>query len=81
MRSLWEENEISMRNWIRHSSRKLSTWYRKIKIQPDDWAGFEVVEWKIWWPFWEQLNGISNTHFRYELAEEYAKKHANPKLL
>ena len=26
----------------------------KYRVVTDDWLGFEVQQWSLWWPFWSQ---------------------------
>lgn len=52
---------------------KISTKFRKYRIVSDQFAGYEVQIWRIWWPFWIEL-GFVNTHFSIESAREYARK-------
>lgn len=49
---------------------QLSTWWRKFRIVPDRYAGYEVQTWYIWWPVWSEHN--TNTHMTVEDATEYA---------
>ena len=51
----------------------LSNWWRKLRIMPDEYSGYEVRVKYIWWPFWIQLN-FSNTHPTPEAAEARARK-------
>ncbi len=54
-------------------STKISTFWKRYRIYPDQWAGYEVRVWRIWWPFWV-LMGFANTFETAEKAEAYAIK-------
>lgn len=43
------------------------------KIVADRWAGYEVLVWRWYWPFWVQLGG-TNTHSNLEDAKRYLKR-------
>lgn len=43
-----------------------------VRIQRDMWAGWEVVAWRWWWPFWVQAGG-TNTHSSTQKAWDYAE--------
>ncbi len=61
-----------------YMDKKLSTWYRKYRIQKDGYSGNEVRIWRMWFPFWIQLGG-SNTFRSIEGAEQYARDYHNNK--
>lgn len=44
----------------------------KIRIQKDNFAGYEVVCKRWWWPFWMCYGGV-NTFNTIAGAREYAK--------
>ena len=50
---------------------QISRWWRKVWIQPDDWAGYEVMQRFIWWP-WPFYFGGCNTHVSIERAKQWA---------
>ena len=43
--------------------------FKKYRVVPDDYAGFEVQHRTIWWPFWRQY--ACNSFFNLESAKEY----------
>lgn len=52
---------------------------KKYRIVADEWAGYEVQIWRLWWPFWVQCGDRgkkANTHPTIQDAENYAKKHS-----
>jgi hypothetical protein len=46
---------------------------RRARIVTDNYAGYEVQVWCLWWPFWRQPGISVNTHSSIERAEAYAK--------
>jgi len=52
----------------------------KYRIVRDCWLGYEVQVWKLWFPFWVQLD-FSNTFSSIEKAEAYVKKRNEVKYL
>ena len=48
---------------------------RKYRIVQDSYAGYECQVWRIWFPFWVQMN-LTNTHSTLERAINYIE---NPK--
>jgi hypothetical protein len=58
----------------------LSKWWRKYRIMPDIFGGYQVEVWKIWFPFWVQV-GFVNTHCTREAAVKFATRHARPDVL
>lgn len=45
------------------------------RIVQDAYHGFEVQEWRWWWPFWSQIR--VNSHRTIEEAEAYAIRNAH----
>jgi hypothetical protein len=45
----------------------------KYRIVKDDYCGYECQVWRLWFPFWLQMNGV-NTHISLESAIDYIKK-------
>lgn len=43
---------------------------KKYRIVKDNWSGFEVQVWRLWFPFWVQARG-TNTHPSIEQARAY----------
>lgn len=43
------------------------------RIVTDNYSGYEVQEWRWWWPFWVQCGRV-NTHPTVERAEMYANR-------
>lgn len=58
---------------------QLSTWWRKFRIVPDRYAGYEVQTWYIWWPFYTEYR--INTWATVECATEYAEYLANKHII
>lgn len=52
-----------------------SRWYKRYRIVRDNYLGYEVQYWRLWYPFWVQAGG-SNTHDSLEEARLYALNHA-----
>lgn len=52
---------------------------KKLRIVKDNFSGFEVQIWRIWWPFWVECwqYGIINTFSTLEKAEEWANERIN----
>ena len=46
---------------------------RKYRIVRDNYCGYECQVWRLWFPFWLQMNGV-NTHISLESAIHYIKK-------
>lgn len=48
--------------------------FRKYRIVTDNYNGYEVQHWHIWWPFWNDFmvkgTGISNTNPTIEEAKK-----------
>lgn len=44
--------------------------FKKYRIVRDNFAGYECQVWRLWWPFWCQMN-ITNTHRTIEQAKEF----------
>ena len=63
-----------------HDLKPISTWWKRYRIMPDTWGGFQAEVWTIWWPFWRQI-GFTNIHRTEEEAEAFVRRHANPRLL
>jgi hypothetical protein len=57
----------------------ISTWWRKYRIVSDQYLGYEVQIWKIYWPFWIQCD-FCNTFISITAAENFAKGHAKIKV-
>lgn len=49
----------------------------KYRVVRDNYCGFEVQIWKIWFPFWCQI-GI-NTHSSLERAKDFITSHKSNK--
>lgn len=49
----------------------------KYKIIPDQYLGYEVRIWRIWWPFWVQCD-LCNTYKTIENAKKYIDNRRNP---
>lgn len=54
----------------------LSSWWRRVMVCPDSYAGYEVRVWYIFWPFWKQVDGV-NTHQNREGAIAWADAYFN----
>lgn len=52
----------------------------KYRVVTDRYSGFECQIWKLWWPFWTQIDFV-NTHCSKEAAIEYIEKHKRLKKL
>lgn len=48
---------------------------KKYRIVRDNYNGYEVQNWRLWFPLW--LQGVTNTHSNIEKAKEYIKKLKN----
>ena len=46
---------------------------RKYRIVRDKYRGYECQVWRLWFPFWVQMN-VVNTHISLESAIHYIKK-------
>lgn len=46
----------------------------KYRVVKDRWLGFQVQEWRWWWPFWTQ-SGFTNTHSSLEAALRWLEGH------
>ena len=44
----------------------------RFRIIKDTYCGYECQIWRLWFPFWVQMN-ISNTHRTIEEAKEFIK--------
>lgn len=42
---------------------------KKYRVVRDDYCGYEVQTWRIWFPFW--LQGKVNSHSSLEKAKKY----------
>ena len=51
---------------------------RKYRIVRDNYSGYECQIWRIWWPFWIQME--INTHSTLERAEEYIEEYIEKKV-
>lgn len=49
----------------------------KYRVVTDQYAGFEAQSWRIWWPFWVQIN--INTFYSVDDAVEYINSVRSPK--
>jgi len=49
--------------------------YKKYRIVADDFAGYECQCWRLWWPFWIEMNG-TNTHSSLDAAKKYIEKYS-----
>lgn len=58
----------------------LSTWYRKYRVVPDNYAGWQAEVWTIWLPVWRQI-GFTNTHSTEQAAIDFARRHGSPRML
>lgn len=56
---------------------------KKYRIVKDNYAGYEVQCWRLWFPFWlecwNNLDCNCNTHFSIEQAEKFIKRKQNKK--
>ena len=43
---------------------------KKYRIVKDTYAGYECQIWRLWWPFWCQMN-FTNTHRTIEQAKDF----------
>jgi len=48
---------------------------RKYRIVSDEYCGYQCQVWRLWFPFWVEMNGV-NSHISLESAIDYIK---NPK--
>lgn len=46
---------------------------RRYRIVADNYSGYEVQVWRLWFPFWIQ-HGFVNTYSSIEKAENYIEK-------
>lgn len=57
----------------------------RYRIVTDNYAGFEVQMWSIFWPFWTQVSTAydkTNTHLTIEMAKLFIENQKNkPKKL
>ena len=51
--------------------------YKKYRIVADNYCGFTVQCWRIWFPFWTEINFV-NTSASLEQAKENLKHYKNP---
>jgi len=51
----------------------LSTRWRKVRIHMNNYGGYEVQVWRVWFPFWVQLGRVNFQ--TVERAREYALRH------
>jgi len=49
---------------------------RKYRVVTDEYGGFEAQVWRLWWPFWQMINGI-NTNLSLKKAIALCKSHQN----
>jgi len=49
---------------------------KKYRIVTDKFAGYECQIWRLWWPFWVQMNW-TNTNSLIEKAKEYIRNKKN----
>ncbi len=59
---------------------KHSSWHTKFRIRTDNYCGYEVQVWNIWWPFWRQYR-TTNTHYTFEQAKRWLDVNHNSELL
>jgi len=46
---------------------------RKYRIVSDEYCGYQCQVWRLWFPFWVEMNFV-NTHISLESAIDYIKK-------
>jgi len=46
---------------------------RKYRIVSDEYCGYQCQVWRLWFPFWVEMN-FANTHKSLESAIDYIKK-------
>ena len=73
------DNETLTAKALPSSSGSLSTWSKRYRIVQDEFAGYEVQAWRIWWPFWMEIG--TNTHCDIKGAEDFAAKQGVVKYL
>ncbi len=44
--------------------------FKKYRIVKDYYAGYECQIWRLWWPFWCQMDYV-NTHSTIEKAKDF----------
>ena len=47
---------------------------KRFRIVGDSFAGYECQIWRLWWPFWTQMDWV-NTHGSIERAKKYIENH------
>lgn len=52
----------------------------RYRIVKDNHAGYECQKWKLWFPFWVQMN-FCNTHFAIDRAVKYIQNDRNKVVL
>ena len=45
---------------------------RKYRIVRDEYCGYQCQVWRLWFPFWVEMNGV-NSHISLESAIDYIK--------
>jgi hypothetical protein len=50
---------------------------KRYRIVRDNYCGYEVQAWRIWFPFWLEC-GIANTHVSIERAKAYIEYLKSP---
>lgn len=66
-----QENEMPVKYW-------LNIKIHRYRIQSDEYLGFEIRKWRIYWPFWVQIN-YSNTYSSIEKAKKDLDRYINYK--
>jgi hypothetical protein len=50
--------------------------FKKYRIVKDNFNGYECQVWRLWFPFWVQMN-FSNTHTSIEKAKCFIENNSN----
>lgn len=56
--------------------KSLSSWHTKYRIVIDNYLGYQVEVWKVWFPIWLQLDGV-NTFSSVTDATNFAEQYVN----
>jgi len=62
--------------WNLNWQNCIKMWYKKYRIITDMYCGFSVQCWRIWFPFWLQID-FTNTFLSLEEAKEALELHKN----
>lgn len=52
---------------------------QKFRIIADNYNGYECQIWRLWWPFWTQMDCV-NSHSSIEKAKKYIENYRNKKV-